>query len=63
MTLSLPKVSRKNAIIFTTFLIIAGVFAYYFLVYVQENENEIIDRAYRVLHRKALNIEKNIPNT
>ncbi|MEQ6166610.1 MULTISPECIES: hypothetical protein [unclassified Ekhidna] len=57
MTLSLPKVSRKNTVILTTFLIIIGVFAYYFLVYVQGNEKEITERAYRVLHRKALNIQ------
>jgi hypothetical protein len=57
MTFSLPKVGRRNAVLFTTLLLILAAFAYYFLVYVQTNESRFIDRAYRVLDRKSQNIQ------
>ncbi|MEQ9467154.1 MAG: hypothetical protein RLN88_07045 [Ekhidna sp.] len=57
MTLSVPKLGRRNAVLFTTLFLILATFAYYFLVYVKINESRFIDRAYRVLDRKATNIE------
>lgn len=57
MTFSLPKLGRRNTVLFTTLLLILASFAYYFLVYVKTNESRFIDRAYRVLERKATNIE------
>ncbi|MEM7298881.1 MAG: hypothetical protein AAF391_11520, partial [Bacteroidota bacterium] len=58
MSLSLPKPGRRSTVLFTTLILILAAFAYYFLVYVKLNESEFIDRAYRVLDRKALNIQK-----
>lgn len=57
MTFSLPKVGRRNGILFTTLLLILAAFAYYFLVYVKTSESRFIDRAYRVLDRKSENIK------
>lgn len=58
MSLSLPKPGRRSTILFTTIILILAAFAYYFLVHVEQNESQFIDRAYRVLDRKALNIQK-----
>ncbi|MEO9481869.1 MAG: hypothetical protein ABJG47_00395 [Ekhidna sp.] len=57
MSLSIPKLGRRNAVLLTTLLLILATFAYYFLVFVKTNESRFIDRAYRVLDRKATNIE------
>lgn len=57
MSLAIPKLGRRNAVLFTTLLLILATFAYYFLVFVKNNESRLIDRAYRVLDRKATNIE------
>ena len=57
MTLSLPKVGRRNTVLFTTLILILAAFAYYFLVYVKTSESHFIDRAYRVLDRKSENIQ------
>lgn len=57
MNVSLPKVGRRSTILLTTLAIIVGAFAYYFLVHVQTNESQFIDRSYRVLDRKVKNIQ------
>lgn len=59
MNLSLPKVGRRSTILLTTLVAIVGVFAYYFLVHVETNESQFIDRSYRVLDRKVKNIQSN----
>ncbi len=56
MAFTLPKLGRRNAVLFTTLFLILAAFAYYFLVYVKTNESRFIDRAYRVLDRKSENI-------
>lgn len=57
MSLSVPKLGRRNAVLLTTLFLILATFAYYFLVFVKVNESRFIDRAYRVLDRKATNVE------
>ncbi len=59
---TLPKFSRKSWTIITTIAIIAACYAYYFFVFIVQNEQRLNEKSYRTLNLISENINEKYIN-